>query len=248
MPTPNIQSLFLFIFLLFLNQCYSNKLENIKRKIQRIISDSCFQLKSCFNGDARAPSIPLLNFPFKRHYCNLYVARKNLFIDVTHNSSFLCFKNILVFSTFLTKWRWQLKNFSIWICVPLMMNSLAFSPNSCDYTHIWIEFELCKWKELRQVLIPHPFLPFIVSLLVNNEEINTFPSLHIFHVNATISTSYCCLVFLNLSTIQALFQMSTIKCVGKFLQLFLSTSLLILSLYPSPPIGLGQLPLPNSKI
>ena len=39
--------------------------ENIKRKIQRIISDSCFQLKSWFNVDARAPSIPLLNFPFK---------------------------------------------------------------------------------------------------------------------------------------------------------------------------------------
>ena len=39
--------------------------ENINRKIQRIISDSCFQLKSRFNVDARAPSIPLLNFPFK---------------------------------------------------------------------------------------------------------------------------------------------------------------------------------------
>ena len=40
--------------------------ENIKRKIQRIISDSCFQFKSWFNVDARAPSIPLLNFPFNR--------------------------------------------------------------------------------------------------------------------------------------------------------------------------------------
>ena len=39
--------------------------ENIKRKIQRIISDtSCLQLKSWFNVDARAPSSPLLNFPF----------------------------------------------------------------------------------------------------------------------------------------------------------------------------------------
>ena len=38
--------------------------ENIKEiKIQRIISDSCFQLKSRFNVDARAPSIPLLNPP-----------------------------------------------------------------------------------------------------------------------------------------------------------------------------------------
>ena len=32
--------------------------------MQRIISDSCFQLKSRFNVDARALSIPLLNFPF----------------------------------------------------------------------------------------------------------------------------------------------------------------------------------------
>ena len=29
------------------------------------MSDSCFQLKSQFNVDARAPSTPLLNFPFK---------------------------------------------------------------------------------------------------------------------------------------------------------------------------------------
>ena len=45
--------------------------ESIKRKIQRIISDSCFQLKSQFNVDARAPSIPLLNFPFNVNYCLL---------------------------------------------------------------------------------------------------------------------------------------------------------------------------------
>ena len=42
--------------------------ENIKRKIERIISDSCFQLKSWFNVDARAPSIPLQNFPFKEYW------------------------------------------------------------------------------------------------------------------------------------------------------------------------------------
>ena len=53
-----------FIFLLFLNQCYSNKLWKYHKKIQRIISDSCFQLKSRFYIDAKAPSIPLLNFPF----------------------------------------------------------------------------------------------------------------------------------------------------------------------------------------
>jgi len=37
--------------------------ENIKRTIQSINFDSCFYLKSYF--DARAPSLPLLNFPFK---------------------------------------------------------------------------------------------------------------------------------------------------------------------------------------
>ena len=38
----------------------------IKWKVQRIISDSCFQLKSWFDVDARAPAIPLLNFPFNQ--------------------------------------------------------------------------------------------------------------------------------------------------------------------------------------
>ena len=56
-----------FFPLLFLNQCYSNKLWKHQKKIQRIISDNCFQLKWRFNVDARAPSIPLLNFPFKVH-------------------------------------------------------------------------------------------------------------------------------------------------------------------------------------
>ena len=45
----------------------NHNFENIKRKIQRIISDSCFQLNSWLDVDARAPSIPLLNFPFKWH-------------------------------------------------------------------------------------------------------------------------------------------------------------------------------------
>ena len=60
-PTPKFQSLLFYIFLLFLNQCYSNKLWKHQKKIQRIISDNCFQLKSRFNVGARAPSIPLLN-------------------------------------------------------------------------------------------------------------------------------------------------------------------------------------------
>ena len=64
-PRPKFKDSFLKnIFLLFLKQCYSNKLWKHQQKIQRIISDSYFQLKSQFNVDARAPSIPLLNFPF----------------------------------------------------------------------------------------------------------------------------------------------------------------------------------------
>ena len=57
-------SLFLYFCCFWINVTQIN-FENIKKKIQRIISDSCFQLKSRFNFDARAPSIPLLNFPFK---------------------------------------------------------------------------------------------------------------------------------------------------------------------------------------
>ena len=59
----NSKSLFFCCFWINVTQI---NFENIKKKIQRIISDSCFQLKSRFNVDARAPSIPLLNFPFKR--------------------------------------------------------------------------------------------------------------------------------------------------------------------------------------
>ena len=52
---------------MFLNQCYSNKLWKHQKKhiYTKNHFDSCFQLKSWFNVDARAPSIPLLNFPFK---------------------------------------------------------------------------------------------------------------------------------------------------------------------------------------
>ena len=62
----NSKSLFIYISACFWVNVTQINFENIKRKIQRIISDSCFQLKSWFNVDARAPSIPLLNFPFKR--------------------------------------------------------------------------------------------------------------------------------------------------------------------------------------
>ena len=57
--------------------------ENIKRNIQRIISDSCFQLKSWFNVGARAPSIPLLNFPFKSQISKIDQNGYNPFCDET---------------------------------------------------------------------------------------------------------------------------------------------------------------------
>ena len=64
-PRPKFNvSFYLYFCCLWINVTQIN-FENIKRKIQRIISDSCFQLKSWFNVDARVPSIPLLNFPFK---------------------------------------------------------------------------------------------------------------------------------------------------------------------------------------
>ena len=58
------RSCYLYFCCFWINVTQIN-VKNIKRKIQRIISDSCFQLKSWFNVNARAPSIPLLNFPFK---------------------------------------------------------------------------------------------------------------------------------------------------------------------------------------
>ena len=64
-PRPKFKVSFYLYFCCFWINVTQINFENIKRKIQRIISDSCFQLKSWFNVDARAPSIPLLNFPFK---------------------------------------------------------------------------------------------------------------------------------------------------------------------------------------
>ena len=64
-PRPKFKVSFYSYFCCFWINVTQINFENIKRKIQRIISDTCFQLKSWFNGDARAPSIPLLNFPFK---------------------------------------------------------------------------------------------------------------------------------------------------------------------------------------
>ena len=64
-PRPVKVSFFLYFCCFWINVTQIN-FDNIKRKLQRIVSDSCFQFKSRFNFDARAPSIPLLNFPFKR--------------------------------------------------------------------------------------------------------------------------------------------------------------------------------------
>ena len=65
-PRPKFKVSFHSYFCCFWINVTQINFENIKRKIQRIISDSCFQLKSWFNVDARAPSIPQLNFPFKK--------------------------------------------------------------------------------------------------------------------------------------------------------------------------------------
>ena len=62
----SFKSFYLYFCCFWINVTQIN-FENIKRKIQRIISDSCFQLKLWFNVNARAPSIPLLNFPFKQN-------------------------------------------------------------------------------------------------------------------------------------------------------------------------------------
>ena len=64
-PRPKFKVSFYLYFCCFWINATQINFESIKRKIQRIISDSCFQLKLWFNVDARAPSIPLLNFPFK---------------------------------------------------------------------------------------------------------------------------------------------------------------------------------------
>ena len=62
-PRPKFKVSFYLYFCCFWINVTQINFENIKRNIQRIISDSCFQLKSWFKVDARAPSIPLLNFP-----------------------------------------------------------------------------------------------------------------------------------------------------------------------------------------
>ena len=64
-PRPKFKVSFYLYFCCFWINVTQINFENIKRKIQIIISDSCFHLKSWFIVDARAPSIPLLNFPFK---------------------------------------------------------------------------------------------------------------------------------------------------------------------------------------
>ena len=66
----NSVSFFIYFCCFWINVTQIN-FENIT-KIQRIISDSCFQLKLWFNVDARAPSIPLLNFPFKPNHIQMF--------------------------------------------------------------------------------------------------------------------------------------------------------------------------------
>ena len=86
-PRSKLKVSFYLYFCCFWINVTQRNFENIKRKIQRIISDSCFQLKLWFNVDARAPSIPLLNFPFK------YVIIKSVVGSISNNCT--CQKTLL---------------------------------------------------------------------------------------------------------------------------------------------------------
>ena len=93
-PRPNFKvSVYLYLCYFWINVTQVN-VENIKRKIQRIISDSCFHLKSWFNIDARAPSIPLLNFPFNPFYLETHLK-----IDNLTKFNFICFIGCQYYST-----------------------------------------------------------------------------------------------------------------------------------------------------
>ena len=82
-PRPKFKVSFYLYFCCFWINVTQINFENIKRKIQIIISDSCFQLKSWFSVDARAPSIPLLNFPFNKPRVRFQV-QVHLFSTIVH--------------------------------------------------------------------------------------------------------------------------------------------------------------------
>ena len=92
-PRPKFKVSFYLYFCCFWINVTQINFENIKRKIQRIISDSRFQLKSWFNVDARAPSIPLLNFPFNISKQPLQCVKKKKKTQNTCNNSYI-FKEI----------------------------------------------------------------------------------------------------------------------------------------------------------
>ena len=131
-PRPKFKVSFYLYFCCFWINVTQINIENIKRKIQRIISDSCFQLKSWFNVDSRAPSIPLLNFPFNQH-CVV-------------QSSFLC--RVFSFVHFSIHSRHPLKNLFIhnytgWPKKTETVDKVAFSGLCSDqqlsFSPCWIE-------------------------------------------------------------------------------------------------------------
>ena len=87
-PRPKFKVSLFLIFLLFWINVTQINFEFIIFFLQRIISDSYIQLKSRFNVDARAPSIPLLNFLFKTncqsvaHNLKLFGERKHWIMKV----------------------------------------------------------------------------------------------------------------------------------------------------------------------
>ena len=111
-PRPKFKVSFLYFCCSWINVTQMNYFTNIcKKKNQRIISDySYFQLKSRFNVDARAPSIPLLNFPFKtrlrtplRQSTDLYVEYSSIHRDQWDRDRFETFSYDTRFETKLKK-------------------------------------------------------------------------------------------------------------------------------------------------
>ena len=95
-PHPKFNvSFYLYFCCFWINVTHIN-FENIKRTIQRIISDSCFQLKLWFNVDARAPSIPLLNFLFKHNFPHRICISLHEVYSCAYFISYWLFKKCLV--------------------------------------------------------------------------------------------------------------------------------------------------------
>ena len=112
-PRPKFKVSFYLYFCCFWINVTQINFESIKTKIQRIISDSCFQLKSWFNVDARASSIPLLNFPLKGKRSQI-IKWEISFLDDVNRKTIMKFDWVITvvnFSTWIISW---IINSNIW--------------------------------------------------------------------------------------------------------------------------------------